>query len=257
MANPNTGRFCWHELVTSDAAVATKFYSGLFGWTVKETPMPGGGGIYRLLSQGATMVGGAMTAPPGVPSGWLVYVAVEDVDASAKKLTEIGGKIMVPPTTVPEMLRFACATDPQGAVFGILKGIGPGSDQPLYDGPPRPGTFCWDELHTKDLDAAKKFYGSLFGWTGKGGGEGAMEYWHWQSSGKDIGGMTSHMGGPNVPPHWLAYIAVSDVDAITKKVETLGGAVIMPAMEIAKVGRFSVVKDPTGAVFSPFRSARI
>ena len=67
----------------------------------------------------------------------------------------------------------------------------------------------------------------------------------------------SHMGGPNVPPHWLAYIAVSDVDGVTEKAETLGGKVMVPAMEIPKVGRFSVVQDPTGAVLSPFRSARV
>jgi predicted enzyme related to lactoylglutathione lyase len=254
MANPNTGRFVWHELVTSDATVATKFYTALFGWTVQENPMPGGG-TYRIFSQGETMVGGAMTSPPGVPSGWLVYIGVEDVDASAKKIAELGGKITVPPTTVPDMLRFACGMDPGGAALGILTGIGPGSDKPPYEGPARPGTFCWDELHTKDLAGAKKFYGAVFGWTGFAGEHD--EYWHWKNADKDIGGMTTHMGGPNVPPHWLAYLAVSDVDGVTKRVEALGGKVTMPAMEIPKVGRFSVVEDPTGAVFSPFRSARV
>jgi predicted enzyme related to lactoylglutathione lyase len=151
------------------------------------------------------------------------------------------------------MLRFACGNDPDGASFGILKGIGPGSDRPPYDGPERPGTFCWDELHTREMAGAKKFYSSVFGWTGKGGD---MDYWHWINAGKEIGGMTSHMGGPNVPPHWLGYIAVSDVNDMTKKVETVGGKVIVPAMDIEKVGRFSVVQDPTGAVFSLFRSGR-
>ena len=255
MTNPNTGRFVWHELVTSDATAATKFYTGLFGWTVKENPMPTGG-TYRMFSQGDLMVGGAMAAPPGGPSGWLVYVGVEDVDGSAKEIATLGGRVAVPPTTVPDMLRFACGTDPQGAAFGILKGIGPGSDRPPYEGPARPGTFCWDELHTKDIEGAKKFYAGVFGWSGKAD-QGDMPYWHWTTAGKEIGGMTSHMGGPNVPPHWLAYIAVSDVDGVSKKVETLGGKVMVAAMEIPKVGRFSVVQDPTGAVFSPFRSARV
>jgi predicted enzyme related to lactoylglutathione lyase len=251
MPNPNTGRFVWHELTTPDAAAATKFYTGLFGWTVEE--MKGPWGVYLLFKQGEMPIGGAMQSPPGAPSGWLVYVGVEDVDASAKKIAELGGKIMVPPTTVPDMLRFACAMDPHKAAFGIMKGMGPGSDKPPHEGPPRPGTFCWDELHTKELDAAKKFYTGLFGWSGKGD----AEYWHWQNAGKDIGGMTAHMGGPDVPPHWLAYIAVSDVDEVTKKVVTLGGKVLMPAMELPKVGRFSVVQDPTGGVFSPFRSANV
>ena len=68
--------------------------------------------------------------------------------------------------------------------------------------------------------------------------------------------MTSHMGDPNVPPHWLAYVAVSDVDAITTQAASLGGKVLVPAMDIPKVGRFSVLRDPTGAVFSPFLSSR-
>ena len=255
MANPSTGRFVWHELMTTDAAAATKFYGGLFGWTVQE--MPGPMGTYRIFMQGETQVGGAMAAPPGVPSNWLVYMGVEDVDASAKKITELGGKIMVPPTTVPDMLRFACGMDGQNAAFGIMKGMGPGSEKAPYDGPPRPGTFCWDELHTKDLEAAKKFYTGVFGWSGKGSAGDAMEYWHWTSGGKDIGGMMSHMGPAGAPPHWLAYTAVSDVDAMTKKAETLGGKVMMPAMDIPKVGKFSVVADPTGGVFSLFRSARV
>lgn len=108
------------------------------------------------------------------------------------------------------MLRFACGMDPQGAAFGVLKGFGPEAEKPPYQGPTRPGTFCWDELHTKDMAAAKKFYGGVFGWTGKG-----------------------------------------------DEVETLGGKVMMPAMEIPKVGRFSVVQNPTGAAFSPFRPARV
>ena len=255
MTNPGTGRFCWHELVTSDLAVATRFYGELFGWTFSDSPSPAGG-TYRMFMLGETMVGGAITAPDGARSGWLVYVAVDDADASAKRLTELGGKIMVPPTTVPDMLRFACASDPQGAAFGILQPLGASAEQKPDEGPARPGAFCWDELHTKETAAAKVFYGGLFGWTGTGEADGGEAYWHWKHADKDIGGMTSHMGGPGVPPHWLAYVAVSDVDAVTKRAESLGGKVLVPAMEIPKVGRFSVIQDPTGAVFSPFLSSR-
>jgi uncharacterized protein len=251
MANVNTGRFNWHELVTTDAVAATAFYTSLFGATVVENPMPGGG-TYRMLRQGDVMVGGIMAAPPGTPSGWLVYVNVDDVDGTAKRIAALGGKIMVPPTTVPDMLRFACATDPQGAAFGILKGMGPEADKPLYDGPPRPGTFCWDELNTTDVEGAKRFYSDVFGWESKGGDR---DYWHWRNAGKEIGGMMP-VPSPNVPPHWLAYVAVWDVDETTKKAGALGAKVLMPGMEIPNVGKFSVVQDPTGGLFSPFRSAR-
>ena len=84
MADPSTGRFCWHELVTTDLAAATKFYGELLDWTFRDNPSPGGG-TYRMFSLGETMVGGAMVAPAGVPSGWLVYVAVDDTDCGGEE----------------------------------------------------------------------------------------------------------------------------------------------------------------------------
>ena len=253
MANSNTGRFTWHELMSADTAAAAKFYAALLGWTVKEVDM-GPAGTYRLFLKGDKQVGGAMTSPPGVPPHWLTYVETESTDASVSKVTLHGGKVIVPPTDVPGMVRFAVALDPQGAAFGVLQNISANTPAPLAD-PPLPGTFCWDELLTKDVDAAAKYYGSVFGWTGKYG-EGEMKYWHWQNAGKDIGGMMA-VPMPKMPPHWLAYIAVSDVDASTNKVTELGGKVMMPAMEIEKVCKFSVVQDPGGATFALFRSARV
>jgi len=216
MANQSTGRFTWHEVMTSDAVAATAFYTALFGWTVQEVDM-GPAGKYRLFLKGTKGVGGAMTAPPGVPSHWLVYVGTEDTDATARKVVELGGKILQPPTSVPDTVRFAIAMDPQGAAFGVVQNISSRPDEGPGDGPPLPGTFCWDELHTKDMGAAATYYGALFGWTGKTS-EGAMPYWHWAHAGTEIGGMMTLMM-PNVPPNWLPYIAMSDVDGATAKVK--------------------------------------
>ncbi|MDB5212772.1 MAG: Glyoxalase-like domain protein [Myxococcaceae bacterium] len=255
MANPNAGRFVWHEIMSKDIGAALKFYTAMFGWTVSEMDM-GPAGKYHMLMKGKDIpIGGGMQTPAGVPSHWMTSIGTENTDATATKITELGGKILVPPTTVPDMVRFAVATDPQGAAFGVAQGMGPGADMAPYEGSPRPGTFCWDELHTSDLDGAQKFYSALFGWTGKMG-EGEMKYWHWQNAGKDIGGMMKLMM-PNVPPNWLPYIAVVDVDAETKKTKDLGGKVMMEPMDIEKVGKFSVVQDPTGATFALFRSARV
>jgi hypothetical protein len=255
MANPNVGRFAWHELVTTDINAAVKFYKGLLGWTVKEMPM-GPDMTYYLFENNGTQVGGGMKAPKDVPSNWMTYVNVESCDKTAAKITELGGKIMVPPTTVPEMLRFACAFDPQGAAFAILEPMGPRANDPMPDGPHPPGTFTWDELHTKDQTAAGKFYGALFGWTGKVADGDPMKYWHWMRNGKDIGGMMT-LQQPGIPPHWLAYIAVSDVEGSTKKVKDLGGKVLMDTMDIPKTGKFSIVQDPTGSAFALFRSANV
>jgi uncharacterized protein len=255
MANPNSGRFTWHELMTTDPVKAAKFYEGLLGWKTQEMPA-GPMGTYRIFSLGERQIAGSMPAQGGAPSAWLVYVGSEDPDATCAKVKEHGGKVLVPPTDVPGMVRFSVATDPQGAAFGILKGLGPTANDPPYEGPPRLGDFCWDELHTKDKDAAGKFYSSVFGWTGKVGADDAMKYWHWTNAGKDIGGMMDLMA-PNVPPHWLAYIAVSDPDAACKKAVELGGKIVMPPMDIPKVGKFGVITDSTGAALALFRSARV
>jgi uncharacterized protein len=255
MANPNSGRFTWHELMSTDPAKASKFYLDLFGWKTEEVPM-GEMGTYRLFSMGGERVAGGMAAQGGQPSAWLVYVGSENPDATCTKVKELGGKIVVPPTDVPNMVRFSVATDPQGAFFGVLKGLGPDANNAPYDGPPRIGHFVWDELHTKDQDAAKKFYGAIFGWTGKVGEGDPMAYWHWQNASKDIGGMMNLMQ-PNIPPHWLAYVAVADVDASTKKAKDLGAKVHMEPMDIPKTGKFSVIADPTGAAVALFRSARV
>jgi|HubBroStandDraft_6_1064221.scaffolds.fasta_scaffold81755_1 predicted enzyme related to lactoylglutathione lyase len=255
MTNPNTGRFNWHELMTTDPTAAVRFYAEVLGWSVQEVDM-GPMGVYRLLKSAGKDVGGCMAAPPGMPSAWLTYVGSDDVDATAKKIVEHGGKILHPATDVPGMVRFAIATDPQGAAIGVLKGLGPNANDPPPAGPPALGTFVWDELHTTDQDAAGKFYHAIFGWTGKVGDGDPMKYWHWAHDDKDIGGMMT-LQTPHAPPHWLAYVAVSDVDASTAKVVEHGGKVLMPAMDIPKVGKFSVVQDPTGAAFSLFRSARV
>lgn len=252
--NPNAGRFTWHELMTTDAAGAVAFYEKLFGWTVQEMDM-GPAGKYRIFSKGDQGVCGAMTAPPGTPPHWLAYVGARDTNAAVKKIAELGGKILVPATDVPNMVRFAVAMDPQGAAFGVVQNIGEAREEPLGDAPPKPGTVCWNELHTSDLDAAIKYYGGLFGWTGKFG-EGPMKYWHWQHGGKEMAGMMP-LQMPNVPPNWLVYFAESDVDGAAAKVKDLGGRVVMPAMEMPKVGKFAIVQDPAGATFALFRSARV
>lgn len=253
MENPNTGRFTWHELMTTDTKAAVAFYTALFGWRTQEMDM-GPAGTYTMLFQGEKAVGGCAAAQPGMPSAWLAYVESADTAATAKKIAEIGGQLLMPPTDVPGMVRFAIAMDPQGAAFGVVQDIS-GRQQPAQEGPPVPGTFCWDELHTNDQEAAGKFYGSIFGWTGFVG-EDAMKYHHWRNAGKDIGGMMT-LQMPGVPPNWLAYIAASDVEGFTAKVKSLGGEVLMDTMDIERVGKFSVVQDPTGATFALFRSARL
>lgn len=112
------GSLAWNELITTDASSA-KFYEQVAGMTTSTMDM--GQGDYTLFNVGDQMVGG--TTPPmmeGVPNHWHVYFAVDDADASAAKITELGGTILVPPFDTP-VGRIAVAQDPQGAAFSIIK----------------------------------------------------------------------------------------------------------------------------------------
>jgi predicted enzyme related to lactoylglutathione lyase len=116
---------------------------------------------------------------------------------------------------------------------------------------PQHGTFCWNELATKDAGAAAQFYTELLGWSANEQQMGPTKYTTFKAGDKEVGGMlqmTEEWG--DMPPHWMAYIAVDDVDASAKKVEELGGKVCVPPTDIPSVGRFCVVNDPTGSAIS-------
>lgn len=116
---------------------------------------------------------------------------------------------------------------------------------------PAHGAFCWTELATTDDEAARKFYAELFGWTYKEGDFGGAKYTELVAGGRPAGGI--HKMGPEfggAPSHWMAYVAVDDVDASARRVEELGGKVCVPPTDIPGVGRFSVINDPTGATLS-------
>jgi hypothetical protein len=114
------GTMCWWELLTRDPAAAKPFYQGLFGWGEHTAPM--GGSLYTSFLNGEKPVGG-MTTPDGTdtPSHWMIYFSVADCDKSAEHAKGIGATVLVPPTDVPTVGRFAMLQDPQGTTFSIIK----------------------------------------------------------------------------------------------------------------------------------------
>jgi len=112
------------------------------------------------------------------------------------------------------------------------------------------GNFVWYELDTSDVQGAIKFYKDVIGWGTQRFGE---SYVMWTAGETPVGGVmmlpdeAKKMGAP---PHWIAYVAADDVDALTKKAESLGAKTHVPPQDIPKVGRFSVIADPQGAVIA-------
>lgn len=120
------GAMTWNELYTDDVDRAGKFYTTVLGWTTEAFDM-GPMGTYTLFNRPGVKgnAGGMMKLMPnmqGVPPHWLVYFAVEDCDASAKKAKDLGGKVLMDPMDIPNIGRFAVAQDPAGAVFALYKG---------------------------------------------------------------------------------------------------------------------------------------
>jgi len=120
------GSLTWAELYTTNVDAAGKFYVNTIGWKTASHDM-GPMGVYTLFNRTESKdsgVGGMMAMPAemkGVPSNWITYFAVSDVDASTKKATDLGGKVLAPPMDIPNIGRFSMVQDPQGAAFALYK----------------------------------------------------------------------------------------------------------------------------------------
>ncbi len=100
------GKVGWNELITSDPAGAIAYYTSLFGWETEAFPMPQG--EYTMFKFEGVPFGGVMKTPqPGVPTHWLNYVSVEDIDASFAKSGSLGGETVLPPMDIPDVGRIA------------------------------------------------------------------------------------------------------------------------------------------------------
>ncbi len=118
------GTFGWNELVTDDTEACEAFFTQLTGWTTDSNPMEDGG-VYTFFKQGDRPVGGMMSMQSlglkGVPSHWMAYLTVEDVDAACARCRELGGRIVMEPMDVPGIGRFAIIADPSDAALGLAQ----------------------------------------------------------------------------------------------------------------------------------------
>ena len=248
------GTFCWADCGTTDQAGATKFYGEVFGWEANEDPLPGGDATYTTFTIGGKRAAAAYTLGPheqGAPPHWNVYVSVDDAEQYAKRAEAAGGTIVAPAMDVMEYGRMAVIQDPTGAFLGMWQPKTHNGSQVADEH----GTLSWNELMTTDVATARGFYEDLFGWkaesypsTAPGG-----EYYVFSKGAEQAGGlmtMPDEMKAMGVPPMWGLYFNVDDADATAEKVKSAGGAVMNPPQDIPEVGRFAVVADPQGAVFS-------
>jgi uncharacterized protein len=250
------GAPCWLDLGAPDVAAAADFYGAVFGWGF--TPMgpdAGGYGVFQLDGK-AVCAAGPLTEE-GARSAWMIYFATRDADGTTQAVRDAGGRVRVAPLDLGEEGgRMAQFTDPQGGQFAVMQ---PGTANEGLQVTDQPGALVWIELYTTDSDAAKAFYGGLFGWEtqdmplpGDGGaytligpsgaGQEQMHGGMMQLRARDL----SLTGGR---AYWHPVFAVEDADAAVARVTERGGSVQMGPANVEGVGRLAVCVDPAGADF--------
>jgi predicted enzyme related to lactoylglutathione lyase len=261
---------CWVDTSEPDPEAATEFYGGLFGWAFEDRMPEGSDGQYFVASLGGRIVAavGSQMGDGGTPPAWMMYVAVDDADATAAKVRDAGGAVLAEPFDVGEAGRMAVFADPAGAVFSVwqareTKGVEAVNEH---------GSWNFSGLNTPDRSGAEAFYGAVFGWElgdfGDGSGSG---YWRMPGYGDflerkdpDIRKRNAELGAPDrfedavatlqppagddTPAHWSTTFAVDDADGVADRAKELGGSVVVPPTDAPWV-RFAVIQDPQGATF--------
>ncbi|MBO0691924.1 MAG: VOC family protein [Acidimicrobiaceae bacterium] len=256
---------CWVDTNQPDPGAAARFYSGLFGWETEDMMPPDTGGHYFMARIGGRDVAAISSEPQGAPAEatWNTYIRVDSADEAAVRVRDAGGRVLSEPFDVFDSGRMAVFSDPEGAVFSVWQPRSHRGSAAVNEH----GAVNFNNLHTDDVEAAKAFYGSVFGWTTIDVGS---PMWALPGYGDHLEELTpglraglKQMGGPEGfedvvatilpreegPARWSVTFAVDDVAAIAEQARRLGGSVVADPQDGPWV-RFAVLADPAGASFT-------
>lgn len=248
---------CWVDTFQPDPEAATEFYGPLLGWTFDDpVTMPDGlNGEYRTARSDGRLIAGIGTAPAGFPSAvWTTYIAVDDVDETARRAMAAAAGSIVEPTTHGDDGRLAVLTDPAGVAFGIWQARARRGAERVNE----PGTWTMSSLHTPARDASAAFYGYLFGWTLEPVPGTPIAFWRLdghiggeaeQPMPRDVVAVLAPIDvGDPTPPHWSVALCVDEVDATARHASELGGTVLLAPTDTPQGFRSAVIADPQGGV---------
>jgi uncharacterized protein len=259
---------CWVDTSQPDPRAAVSFYQGLFGWEFENAMPDGSDGAYyvaRLRGKDAAAIGSQSEG--GAPAAtWNTYIWADSADEAASKVRAAGGRVMSEPFDVMDAGRMAVCADPEGAVFSVWEARRHKGAQIVNE----PGSVNFNGLNVHDIDGAKSFYGSVFGWETLDIA-GAGQAWRLPGYGgfleqrdPDLRDRMASSGAPagfedvvatlspiadDQPAHWSVTFAVDDADAIAAKAAELGGQVVVPPFDAPWV-RMTMITDPQGATFT-------
>jgi predicted enzyme related to lactoylglutathione lyase len=275
---------CWVDVSEPDPEAALDFYGALFGWGFEDVMPPSSGGRYFIARSAASgwslfdtsgaSRGGDVAAIGSVPEAapptamWNTYFWVDSADETVAKVGDAGGGVLTEPFDFLDACRMAVCTDPEGAAFRVWEAREHRGARLVND----PGALNFNGLNTRDVEGARSFYGSVFGWETLAMPGGA-EMWTLPGYGDylegyhpDLRKQMAEAGAPerfedvvatinpiaddqpDTPAHWSVTFATDDADATARKATELGGTVIVPPFDAPWV-RMTVIADPQGATF--------
>jgi uncharacterized protein len=253
------GEPCWAEAVAADMDAAKRFYGDVLGWTFVDSESEFGGYVLCLKNDKTVA---ALTPPMSEVAGppvWNTYLKTSDANATAQRIDQAGGKLLMGPIELSNLGRKLLGVDPAGAAFGAWE---PGNmiGAELYA---EPGAITWAEVNTRDPSAVDAFYRSLFGveavaWRDIPGEypvdapaeQVGMDYVVYTGAAGEpmlCGRMTMTADFGDVPAHWMIYFNVDNADNAAERVTASGGAVAVAPFD-TPFGRMTIVADPNGAV---------
>ena len=253
---PLQGSHVWYELMTTDPVSAKKFYDAVVGWNIDAQAM--GEMDYRMIGRSdGGFAGGVLglsdkDCAEGAFPTWMGYIGVDDVDATVADVVKRGGRSIMAAFDIPQG-RIAMVADPQGYPFYVMKPVPPagqeGKQSDVFS-ETEPQRVSWNELTTSDPEAARTFYGELFGWTsdefmpmGELG-----DYRFFARNGQRIGALCPVQ--PDGSAGWRYYIRVPSISKSIEAVKAGGGIIGMGPQEVPTGDHIIIGKDPQGAEFA-------
>ncbi|MEV5548491.1 VOC family protein [Streptomyces sp. NPDC052309] len=247
MAVQPEGAPCWADAMFNDVEGAKRFYGDVLGWTFGESA-PEYGNYTQAYANGKAV---AAVAPPMAEqegqSQWCLYFASRDATATAAKIREAGGEVVMEPMEVGEFGTMCLACDPAGVVFGVWQS----GTHEGFEAMAEPGAYCWAEVFTREPEKSDAFFPAVFPYSAKQMEDDQIDFRIFDLDDRSVLGrmkMTDDFP-PEVPPYINVYFTVADCDEAVARATKLGGIVRFGPVD-TPFGRFAALSDPQGANFS-------
>jgi len=247
MAVQPEGTPCWADAMFGDVEGAKDFYGEVLGWTFGEASSEYGN--YTQAYADGKAVAAVVPPMPGQEgqSAWCLYLASDDAAATARRIRDAGGDVLMEPMAVGDFGTMALAREPSGAVFGVWQA----GTHEGFEARGVPGAYCWAEVYTREPELADAFFASVFPYRAQRLEDESVDF-HLYNLGEEtvLGRMKMTEDFPaEVPSYVNVYFTVPDCDAALAKATAKGAIVRFGPMD-SPFGRFAVLTDQQGAAFS-------